>query len=76
MDNVTVELPKALLTAADLDPSNLSEEASRLLALELFREEKISLGRAAQDYAEHRSLCSWSLVLAMVCRPSATASKI
>jgi predicted HTH domain antitoxin len=28
--------------------SNLSEEAARLLALELYREDKVSLGRAAE----------------------------
>jgi predicted HTH domain antitoxin len=48
METVSVELPLALLKAADLDKADLSQEASRLLALELFREEKISLGRAAE----------------------------
>ncbi len=37
-----------MLKAADLNATNLSLEASRLLALELFREEKVSLGRAAE----------------------------
>jgi len=41
-------LPAALLQAAKLDAANLSQETARLLALELFREEKISLGRAAE----------------------------
>lgn len=45
---VKVDLPAALLQAAKLDTANLSQEAARLLALELFREEKISLGRAAE----------------------------
>ena len=40
--------PLALLEAAKLDAANLSLEAARLLALELFREEKVSLGRAAE----------------------------
>ncbi len=31
-----------------MDSENLSQEAARLLALELFREEKVSLGRAAE----------------------------
>jgi predicted HTH domain antitoxin len=48
METVNVELPTALVNAAGLDVSNLSQETSRLLALELFREEKISLGRAAE----------------------------
>jgi predicted HTH domain antitoxin len=48
METVSVELPAALLQAADLDASNLSQEAARLVALELFREEKISLSRAAE----------------------------
>jgi predicted HTH domain antitoxin len=48
MDTVHVELPSALLKAANLEENNLSQEAARLLALELYREEKISLGRAAE----------------------------
>jgi predicted HTH domain antitoxin len=48
VETVKVELPADLLQAANLDLANLSQEAARLLALELFREEKISLGRAAE----------------------------
>jgi predicted HTH domain antitoxin len=48
METVSVELPSALLKAANLEGSNLSLEAARLLALELYREDKISLGRAAE----------------------------
>ena len=48
MGTVNVELPAALLEAAKLDAADLSREAARLLALELFREEKVSLGRAAE----------------------------
>ena len=48
METVKVDLPAALLQAAKLDSANLSEDAARLLALELFREEKVSLGRAAE----------------------------
>jgi predicted HTH domain antitoxin len=47
MEAVRVDLPAALLQAAKLDATNLSQEAARLLALELFRE-KISPGRAAE----------------------------
>lgn len=48
MDTVKVEVPSDLLKLANLEQSNLSDETVRLLALELFREEKISLGRAAE----------------------------
>jgi predicted HTH domain antitoxin len=48
METVRIELPSALLRAANLDGENPSQEAARLLALELFREEKVSLGRAAE----------------------------
>jgi predicted HTH domain antitoxin len=48
METVPVELPSALLKAANLEERNLSQEAARLLALELYREGKVSLGRAAE----------------------------
>ena len=48
MQNVSLEIPKELVVAAGFDTTNLSAEASRLLALELFREDKVSLGRAAE----------------------------
>ena len=48
METVSVDLPVALIQAAHLDATNLSQEAARLLALELFREEKISVARAAE----------------------------
>jgi predicted HTH domain antitoxin len=48
METVTVELPSALLKAANLEERNLSQQAARLLALELYREDKVSLGRAAE----------------------------
>ena len=48
MDTINVALPSALLKAANLEESNISQEAARLLALELYREDKISLGRAAE----------------------------
>ena len=43
-----VELPAELILAAGLDASILSSETARLLALGLFREDKVSLGRAAE----------------------------
>jgi len=43
-----LKLPLALLRPADLEQSSFSEEAARLLALELYREDKVSLGRAAE----------------------------
>jgi predicted HTH domain antitoxin len=48
METVRIELPSALLEAANLEESNLSKETARLLALELYREDKVSLGRAAE----------------------------
>jgi predicted HTH domain antitoxin len=48
METVDVKLPSELLRVANLEQSSLSEEAARLLALELYREDKVSLGRAAE----------------------------
>jgi predicted HTH domain antitoxin len=48
MANVNLELPADLVAAAKLDQGNVSEEAAKLIALELFREGSISLGRAAE----------------------------
>ena len=48
METVNVKLPSELLRVANLEQRNLSEEAARLLALELYREDKVSLGRAAE----------------------------
>lgn len=48
METVPVELPAALLQAANLAPGDVSRETAKLLALELFRENKLSLGRAAK----------------------------
>jgi predicted HTH domain antitoxin len=48
METVDVKLPSELLRVANLEESCLSQEAARLLALELYREDKISLGRAAE----------------------------
>jgi predicted HTH domain antitoxin len=48
METVKVKLPSELLRAANLDQRVLSQEAVRLLALELDREDTVSLGRAAE----------------------------
>jgi len=48
METVDVKLPSELLRVANLEGSSLSQEAARLLALELYREDKVSLGRAAE----------------------------
>ena len=48
METVNVKLPSELLRVANLEERNLSEEAARLLALELYREDNVSLGRAAE----------------------------
>lgn len=48
METMRVEISAELVRAAGLDPDNLSAEAARLLALELYREDKVSLGRAAE----------------------------
>ena len=48
METVRVELPSALLKAANLeDGGDASQAAARLLALELYREDQVSLQRAA-----------------------------
>jgi len=43
-----VEIPAELVLAAGLDTDNLSAETARLLALGLYREDKVSLGRASE----------------------------
>lgn len=48
MQTVKVELPAELARAAGLNPDDPSAEAARLLAVELYREGKASLGRAAE----------------------------
>jgi predicted HTH domain antitoxin len=48
METVDVKLRSELLRVANLEESNLSQEAARSLALELYREDKVSLGRAAE----------------------------
>ena len=48
MKIVQVQLPEELVEAAQLNRLNPSPDAARLIALELFREDKVSLGRAAE----------------------------
>ena len=48
MASVNLELPGELVSAAKLDQGNISQEAAKLIALELFREGTASLGRAAE----------------------------
>jgi predicted HTH domain antitoxin len=48
METVNVKLPSELLRVANLEEGSLSQEAARLLALELYREDKVSLGHAAE----------------------------
>jgi predicted HTH domain antitoxin len=48
METVKVEIPADLVRAAGWDSENLSFEAAAVLALELYRQDKVSLGRAAE----------------------------
>jgi predicted HTH domain antitoxin len=48
MQTVRIELPAELVRAAGLNPDDPSAETARLLAVELYREGKASLGRAAE----------------------------
>jgi len=47
MERVQVDLPTELLEAAGVNPEDPSRGAAMLLALELYRENKVSVGRAA-----------------------------
>jgi predicted HTH domain antitoxin len=49
MDTKALELPADLLqVVSQLSTGDLAKETARLLALELFREDKVSMGRAAE----------------------------
>ena len=48
MTTVNLELPADLVSAAKLDRGNVSHEAAKFIALELFRENRVSMGRAAE----------------------------
>ena len=45
---VDLKLPSELVLAANLDESNLSQETAKIVALQLFREGTVSIGRAAE----------------------------
>jgi predicted HTH domain antitoxin len=73
METVDVKLPLELLRVANLEGSSLSQEAARLLALALYREDKVSLGRSAalcqtplaafMDFAAKRGVPRYGTVL-------------
>lgn len=48
MDTVRVQLQSALLKQVSSEEADPSQQAARLLALELYREDKVSLERAAE----------------------------
>lgn len=48
MSTVHVELDQELLALANLDEQRPSKAAAKLIALELFRERRVSLGKAAE----------------------------
>jgi predicted HTH domain antitoxin len=59
MEAVQVSLPAGLLKVARVNPADASPDTTMLLTLELYRENKISLGRAAE-------LCQTSVEAFMV----------
>ncbi len=48
MNGVQITVSAELLEAAGVHPADASRESAKLLALELYRESKVSLGRAAE----------------------------
>ena len=48
METIRVDLPRDLVQAAGFNAADPSHDAAMLLALELYREGKISAGRAAE----------------------------
>ena len=48
MGTVNLELPADLVSVARLNDGDVSKEAAKLIALELFHESKVSPGRAAE----------------------------
>jgi predicted HTH domain antitoxin len=48
MATVNLQLPAELVLAAKLNQGDVSQEAAKLIALELFRETAVSLGKAAE----------------------------
>lgn len=47
-EKLKVELPEELFEIAKLDKKNASAEVKKLISLELFRENAVSLGKAAE----------------------------
>lgn len=43
-----IDLPADLVSVAKLDQGNVAQEAAKFIALELFREGTVSIGRAAE----------------------------
>lgn len=48
MAQVNLQLPADLVSLANLDEGNVSQGTAQIVAMELFREGKVSLGRAAE----------------------------
>jgi predicted HTH domain antitoxin len=48
MNGVQITVPAELVEAAGVNPADASSESVKLLALEPYRENKVSLGRAAE----------------------------
>ena len=48
MNGVQITVPAELLEAAGVNPADASRESAKLIALELYRENKVSLGWAAE----------------------------
>lgn len=48
METMRAEIPAELVRAAGWNPRNISAEAAAVLALELYRQDRVSLGRAAE----------------------------
>lgn len=48
MASVDLQLPADLVFEAKLNEGDVSHEAAKMIAMELFRERKVSLGRASE----------------------------
>jgi len=48
MESVRLQLTEALVREAELDKGDVSVETAKVVALGLFRERKVSIGRAAE----------------------------
>ena len=58
MQAVTLQLPDELITLAGINKKHLPQDTLKLVVLELYREELVSLGKAAE-------LCSLSIAAFM-----------